>query len=134
MLFAIAGRAYVCDKSSVRVEAEQNFREKQKKVYLKYDSSKWRSRDDTVLLLGECHITNRDASNAEMFNAFFASVFSTNDGLWDHQRLEFEDCDCANNKLLANSELVCNLLLQQDAYKSINLWGPMGFIPGYSKT
>jgi len=50
-------------------------------------------------------------------------VFSTNDGLWDHQSLEFEDCDCAKNKLLANSELMCNLLLQQDAYKSMETNG-----------
>lgn len=36
---------------------------------------------------------------------------------------EFEGCDCTNNKLLANPKLVCNLLLQQDAYMSMRTNG-----------
>lgn len=32
---------------------------------------------------------------------------------------EFEGCDCTNNELLAKPKLMCNLLLQQDAYMSM---------------
>ena len=48
------------------------------------------------------HFTSRDAKKAEMFNAFFAFVFSTDYRLWDHQSIRFDNCDCGNNKLPAN--------------------------------
>ncbi|KAK4814376.1 hypothetical protein QYF61_017872 [Mycteria americana] len=42
---------------------------------------KRRIRDNIDLLLDDVsHLTNRDVDKAEMFNAFFASVFSTRDG------------------------------------------------------
>ena len=42
------------------------------------------------------------ADKVEMFNAFLASVFNSNDKPWDYQDPELEACDCRNNKLLAN--------------------------------
>ncbi|GAB0185459.1 mitochondrial enolase superfamily member 1 [Grus japonensis] len=61
-----------------------------------------------------------------MFNAFFASVFHSDDGLWDPSCPELEDRDCGNNKLPADPEIVQNLLLHLDAYKSM---GPNGIHP-----
>jgi len=61
-----------------------------------------RIRGNIDLLLNEVnHLTNR-----EMFNAFFASVFNTNDGAWDPWSPVLEDCDWGDDKLQANSELV----------------------------
>jgi len=41
------------------------------------------------------HLTNRDMDKAEMFNAAFASVFNTSDGLWDPRCPELEDSGCS---------------------------------------
>ncbi|GAB0176455.1 mitochondrial enolase superfamily member 1 [Grus japonensis] len=65
-------------------------------------------------------------NKAETFNAFFTSVFNTDDRLWDPSCPELEDCDCGNNKLLADPEIVQDLLLHLDAYKSM---GPDGIHP-----
>ena len=54
-----------------------------------------------------------------MFNAFFFSVFNTDDGPGDPQSPVLEDCDWRDNKLPDNSELVQDLLLQLDAHKSV---------------
>lgn len=44
---------------------------------------KRRTRQSIGSLLNENgHLINRDTDKAETFNAFFASVFSTNNGLW----------------------------------------------------
>ena len=65
-----------------------------KKGFLKSVQSERRIRDNIGLLLDEVdHLTNRDIDKAEMFNAFFASVFNTDDGPWDPQSPVFEDCD-----------------------------------------
>ncbi|KAF4792231.1 hypothetical protein TURU_123200 [Turdus rufiventris] len=56
---------------------------------------------------------------AEMFNAFFASVFNIDDGPRGSQCLELEDYDCKNDQLPVNPELVRDLLLQLDPYKSM---------------
>ncbi|GAB0184565.1 mitochondrial enolase superfamily member 1 [Grus japonensis] len=61
-----------------------------------------------------------------MFNAFFASVFNTDDRLWDPSCPELEDRDCGNNKLPSDPEIVQDLLLHLDAYKSM---GPDGIHP-----
>jgi len=46
-----------------------------------------------------------------MFNAFFASVFNTDNGFWDHTCPRLEDCDYGNNQLPDHSK--------SDAYKSM---------------
>lgn len=58
-----------------------------------------------------------------MFNACFASVFNTDDGLRRSQHPELEDCDCENDKLLVNPDSVRDLLLQLDPYKSMGCDG-----------
>ncbi|KAJ7400347.1 rna-directed dna polymerase from mobile element jockey-like [Pitangus sulphuratus] len=63
---------------------------------------------------------------AEVFNAFFASVFNTNDGPRGSQCPELEDHNCKNDQLTVNLEILCNLLLQLDPYKS--MW-PDGIRP-----
>ena len=49
-----------------------------------------------------------------MFNAFFALVFNTNDGLRHPQSPGLENHDCGNDKLPINPKLVQDLLLQLD--------------------
>lgn len=52
-----------------------------KKGFLKYISSKRWTRDNTDPLLDEDdQLSHRDTDEAEMFNAFFISVFNANDG------------------------------------------------------
>lgn len=67
----------------------------------------------------ENHLTNRDRDKTEVFKAFFASVFSTDDGLRETQCPELENHDCENNQLPADLELVWDLLFQLDPYKSV---------------
>ncbi|GAB0187060.1 mitochondrial enolase superfamily member 1 [Grus japonensis] len=93
----------------------------------KYVNNKRRTRENISSLLDENDdLTNRDIDKAETFNAFFASVFNTDDGLWDPSCPKLEDCDCGNNKLPADPEIVRDLLLHLDAYKSM---GPNGIHP-----
>lgn len=56
-----------------------------------------------------------------MLDAFFASVFNSNDRLRGSQRPELEDPGCENDKYLEFS--MWDLLLQLDPYKSM---GPDG--------
>ncbi|GAB0203202.1 hypothetical protein GRJ2_002785800 [Grus japonensis] len=98
-----------------------------KKGFFKYVNNKRRTRENIGSLLNENgHLTNRDIDKAETFNAFFASVFNTDDGLWDPRCPELEDRDCGNDKLPADPELVRDLLLHLDASKSM---GPDGIHP-----
>ncbi|KAK4807113.1 hypothetical protein QYF61_018454 [Mycteria americana] len=98
-----------------------------KKGFSKSINSKRRTRDNIGPLLDEVgHLTNGDVDKAEMFNAFFASVFNTDDGPWDPQSPVLEHHDWGNDKLPADSELVRDLLLQLDAHKSM---GPDGIHP-----
>lgn len=80
-----------------------------------YVFSKRRTRGNTDQLLGEDgRLTNRDIDNTETFNAFFTSVFNTDDGPWDHQNPELKDYDCGNDKLPTSSNVMLDLLLQLD--------------------
>ncbi|GAB0205816.1 hypothetical protein GRJ2_003047200 [Grus japonensis] len=98
-----------------------------KKGFFKYVNNKRKTRENIGSLLDKNgHLTNRDIDKAETFNAFFASVFNTDDGLWDPRCLELEDPDCSNDKLPADPEIVWDLLLHLDAYKSM---GPDGIHP-----
>lgn len=65
-----------------------------------------------------------------MFNAFVASVFNADGGLWDHWSSQLDDCDCSNDKFqpaLSLCEIWCC------SWMHISLWGLMGFIGLYSK-
>ena len=61
-----------------------------------------------------------------MFNTFFASVFNMDDGPRGSQGPELEDHDWENYQLPVNPEIVQDLLLQLDPYKSV---GPDGIHP-----
>lgn len=65
------------------------------------------------------YLTNVDIDEAEMFSAFFASVFNTDDGLWGLRCPELEDCDCNDGQLPDNPKLVQDLLLHLGAQESI---------------
>uniref|UniRef100_A0A8B9EMY0 Reverse transcriptase domain-containing protein n=1 Tax=Anser cygnoides TaxID=8845 RepID=A0A8B9EMY0_ANSCY len=78
------------------------------------------------LLVGDGHLTDKDTGKAETFNAFFASVFNADDGLWDPRCPELEDHDGGNDKLPTHPERVQDLLLHLDPYKST---GPDGIHP-----
>ncbi|GAB0184195.1 mitochondrial enolase superfamily member 1 [Grus japonensis] len=99
-----------------------------KKGFFKYVNNKRRTRENigSLLVNENGHLTNRDIDKAETFNAFFASVFNTDDRLWDPRCPKLEDHDCGNDKLPADPKLVRDLLLHLDAFKSI---GPNGIHP-----
>ncbi|GAB0206625.1 mitochondrial enolase superfamily member 1 [Grus japonensis] len=98
-----------------------------KKGFFKYVNNKRRNRENIGSLPDEnSHLTNRDIDKEERFNAFFTSVFNTDDRLWDPRCPKLEDRDCGNDKLPADPELVQDLLLHLDAYKSM---GPNGIHP-----
>lgn len=69
--------------TKARLESKVASTVKDQKGFLKYVNSKSRIRDNIGPLLdGVSHLTNRDIGKAEMFNAFYTSVFNTNDGPW----------------------------------------------------
>ncbi|KAF4796459.1 hypothetical protein TURU_083970 [Turdus rufiventris] len=72
------------------------------------------------------HLTKRDMDKAEVLNAFFASIFNTDDGPRGSQCHELEDHDCQNDQIPVNPKLVQDLLLQLDPYNSM---GPDGIHP-----
>lgn len=52
--------------------------------YTYNNNSKRRTSENTGSLISKnAHVTNRDMDKVEKFNAFFASVFNTDYGLWD---------------------------------------------------
>ncbi|KAJ7397252.1 hypothetical protein BTVI_136857 [Pitangus sulphuratus] len=65
------------------------------------------------------HFTNRDIGKANVFNAFFAFVFNTDDRSKGSQCIELEDHDCENDQLPADPVVLWDLLLQLDPYKSM---------------
>lgn len=76
-----------------------------KKDFFKYVNSKRRIRGNIGLLLDEVgNFTNNGVVKAETFNAFFASVFNTNDGPWGPWSPVLEDHDWGD-KLPDNPEL-----------------------------
>lgn len=84
--------------------------------------------ENIYLLLDENgHIKNRDIEQRHLM-LFFASIVNISDRLWHPRCPELENSDCSNNKIPANSKLVCDLLLHLDTYKFLGL---MGFIPRY---
>ena len=87
--------------------------------FIKYLNSKSRTGETSSPLLdGDGLLTNRG-----MFNAFFAFVFNPDNGLWDPSCPELEDRESRNDKLPANTDLACNLLLQ------VETMGPDGIHP-----
>lgn len=70
-----------------------------KKVILKHINSKMNIGHNIGPFFDEViYLTNRDIGKAEIFNAFFTSVFNTDDVV--------EDCDLGDDKLPADSALV----------------------------
>lgn len=57
------------------------------------------------------NLTDRDTDKAEVFNAFFSSLFITSDGLWESQRPELGNNGCENDKIPVNPELFQEILL-----------------------
>lgn len=101
-----------------------------KDSFLIYINSE-RSRENTDPLLNEAgRLTNRDVDKVERFNAFFGSVFNSNNGPWAPEPGELEDDDWRNYKLPVNSKLACDLLIQLDAHMSME---PDGTLPGILK-
>ncbi|KAJ7424102.1 hypothetical protein WISP_30412 [Willisornis vidua] len=72
------------------------------------------------------NLVNSGRDKPEMFNAFFASIFNMDNGPRGSQCPELEDHDCEKHQLPADPELVWDLLLQLDPYKST---GPDGIYP-----
>ncbi|GAB0182819.1 mitochondrial enolase superfamily member 1 [Grus japonensis] len=132
MLLAFVGRKFMWPKLSqssnwpvLWATIKRGF--SSKLINNKYVNNKRRTRDNIGSLLNKNgHLTNRDIDKAETFNGFFISVFNTDDGLWDPSCPELEDHDCGNDKLPADPEIVQDLLLHLDAYKSM---GPDGIHP-----
>ncbi|KAJ7417645.1 hypothetical protein BTVI_31938 [Pitangus sulphuratus] len=65
------------------------------------------------------HLTNGDGDKAGVFNTFFAYVFNSDDGPRGYQCPQLEDHDCENDQLTVNPEIVQDLLVQLDPYKSM---------------
>ncbi|KAJ7405464.1 hypothetical protein BTVI_69068 [Pitangus sulphuratus] len=64
------------------------------------------------------HQTNRDRDKAEVVDTFFASVFNMDNGPRESQCPELDDHDY-ENELPVDCEIVQDLLLKLDPYKSI---------------
>ncbi|KAJ7402700.1 hypothetical protein BTVI_83974 [Pitangus sulphuratus] len=92
-----------------------------KRSFCKYVNDNRQYRSITGLLQDEDgHLTNRDRDKAEVFNTVFASVFYMDDGPRRSQCPELEDHDCKYDQLPVNPEIVLDLLLQLDSYKSMD--------------
>lgn len=60
--------------------------------FKKYINSKRQCRNYMGLLQSEdSHLMNRDTEKLELLTVFFASIFNTDDGLWETQCPEMED-------------------------------------------
>ena len=78
-----------------------------KTSFLIYVNSKSSIRENIGLLLDEfSHLTSREIDKAEMFNAFFTSVFNTEDWPWNPRSPVLEECVWGNDNLPVNSDLV----------------------------
>lgn len=67
--------------SSTGVEADQNCEGTIKRFFFKHIVKRQRKNNISLLQDEDGHLTVRDTDKVEMFNAFFASVFNTDDGL-----------------------------------------------------
>lgn len=96
------------------------------KCNLRYQEAEYRKRrtkkNISPLLDGE-GLTDNDIGRPETFNAFFTSVFNTDDGLWDPGCPEWEDHDSGKDKLPTDPKCVQDLLLCLHPYKSMGLDG-----------
>ncbi|KAJ7425388.1 rna-directed dna polymerase from mobile element jockey-like [Willisornis vidua] len=91
-----------------------------KKSFFKYINGNRQYRNITSLSQDEDgHLRKRGRDKAEVFNAFFASVFNIDYRPKGSQCSELEDHDNKNDQLPVNPEILCDLLLQLDSYKSM---------------
>lgn len=75
------------------------------------------------------HLTNRDTDKAEMFNAFFASTFNSNDRLRGPSALSWKTMAVR----MINSQSTLNLCgIYCSSWTPLSLWGLMGLIREYS--
>ncbi|KAJ7422637.1 hypothetical protein WISP_37002 [Willisornis vidua] len=69
------------------------------------------------------HCTNWDRDKADVCNVFFTSVFNVGDGPKGSQCPKLEDCDCKNDQLPVKTEILWDLLLQLDPYRTMGFDG-----------
>ncbi|NXL24651.1 RTXE polymerase, partial [Setophaga kirtlandii] len=91
-----------------------------KKKNFKYNNGKRQCKNNIDPLQDvDGHLTNRDMDKAEVFNVFLASVFNTDAGPRGSQCPEMKNHDYENYQLPVDPELMQNLLLQLNPYKSM---------------
>lgn len=100
-----------------------------KKGFLKYVNSKGRIRDNIGPLLDEVsHFTNKDVDKAEMFNAFFTTVYNMDYGLCEPWGPVLEYC--TRGMINSQSSLkLCKTCCSTWLY--IHAWGLIELISGY---
>jgi len=97
-----------------------------KKCFYKYINKRKRAKESLhPLLVARGNIANNDEENAEVLNAFFASVFNSQTGYpQGSQPPVLEDREGERNKPpIIEEEAVNDLLCHLDAYKSMGLDG-----------
>ncbi|KAJ7403656.1 hypothetical protein BTVI_75840 [Pitangus sulphuratus] len=127
MLLAAVRRKFAKAQLELKLVRNVGDNKNEKITFFKYINGNMQYRNIIGPLQDENgHLTDRDRGKAEVFGAFFASVFNTGDGPRGSQCPELQDRACENDQLPVNPETVRDLLLQLDPCKSM---GPDGIHP-----